>query len=106
MRLSHVGMITSSGLGWEITRTNGALKILSLVRTITEGLIARVATAANGDECAAAESKFLPYLIYNFKVPFNANGTVIEKRDFGACHKFLRDLTCLMIRATRFQHSE
>ncbi|MGB7845503.1 MAG: hypothetical protein WBL63_07795 [Candidatus Acidiferrum sp.] len=49
--------------------------------------------AANSDESAAAESKLLARLIDNFKITFDADGTVIEKGHFGACHKFLHDLS-------------
>jgi hypothetical protein len=77
----------------EITRSNGAGKVLPLVGPVTERLIARVAAAADRDESASAETKFPALLIHNFKITFDANGTVVEKRHFGACHKFLRHLT-------------
>lgn len=78
----------------EILRGDGAREVLAFVGAIAERLILGVATAANSYGGATTQAKFLACLIDNLKVALDADGAVIEKRHFGACHEFLRSMTC------------
>jgi hypothetical protein len=73
-----------------------ARKILALVRSVAEGFVLRVATSAKADCRPSTETEFLPILIEEFKLSFDANWPIIENRHFGCCHGFPPDLNKLI----------
>jgi hypothetical protein len=64
-----------------------------------------MSAAANGHSRPPAQTEFLPVLIHDFKITFDANRTIAEYSYFGCCHKFLRKMTHPLDRAMRLQDS-
>jgi hypothetical protein len=60
------------------------------VGAVAERRIRRLATTAEGDSGAAAQTKRVSSLIDNFEIAFDTYGTVVEDCDASAGHKCLR----------------
>lgn len=63
------------------------------MRTVAEGFVLGVAASAKADRRPSPETEFLPLLIQEFKLSFDANWPMIEYRYFGCSHEFPPDLS-------------
>jgi hypothetical protein len=63
-------------------------KVLALVGTIAERFRLGMPASAQAHGRSATEAEFLPFLIHNLKITFDANRPIIEYRHFGSCHEF------------------
>lgn len=61
----------------------GALKTLTAVLTVTEGLVSRQTTAAEADGGATGEIVGSAFGVDDGEVPLDADGAVVENRNFG-----------------------
>jgi hypothetical protein len=66
---------------WKISGRDFVGEIALAVRAVTEGLIGRLATAAESDGGASAETEFIAGWIVNLEIAFDEDGAVIFESD-------------------------
>jgi hypothetical protein len=71
---------------------------LAFVAAVAERQIGGVAAPANRYDCPAAETERLAFLIHNLKITFNPNWSIVENRQFGSSHEFLRKISIVCTR--------
>ena len=70
----------------EVAGFAGALEAGAAVGAVAEGLVFRVAAAAEGDHCPAGEAELLAHRVVDREVAFETKGTIIVYGYFG-CHR-------------------
>jgi len=85
---------------WKISRCNFVGEITLLVGAVTERLVGGLAAAAQTNRSAPGKTKFISGWIYDLKIAFDEDGTVIPKRNF-CRHEFPFDVSlsalCLVL---------
>ena len=96
LRQSHVcHRQRSSGFwGWwsQIPRADGVCKTLALVRPVAKWLVRRMTATAKRYRRTTTQTEGLSFLIYDLKISFHFDGTIIENCDLGSCQRTLREI--------------
>ena len=100
----HFGTILQFGLGRrEVAGGHGVAEARPRVGSVTKRLIGRLPAPAEGDHRTASEAESVARGVEDFEITLDADGTVIENRDFS---RHLRDGSTgrerKKIRETRF----
>jgi hypothetical protein len=67
----------------QITRRHGVGEVLALVGAVAEGLVARMAAAAEGNGGPSSQAECVAFLILHFEIAFHSDRAVVNYRYFG-----------------------
>ena len=75
---------------WQIASSYCIGEVLALVRTVAEGLVARMAAAAEGNCRATGQAESVTLLVFHFEIAFYFDRAVIKDRYFSCWQGILR----------------